>query len=119
MPKFKTGFLLGAMLGTTYALFTTKKSGPTRIHQIAQYFSTLTDATGDVQHAVTRFSSAVEAVKHEVDTTLKPNLKDISDRVDQYEFQTEARMKNVNDHLENIEDATGSLSGDDHDAKDL
>ena len=109
MAKFTTGFLLGAAVGTAYALLTAKKTGAQRVASASQYVNTLTDATNGVQHAVTRFGNAMKDLRHELDNTLQPAVDDIQASVDDFNFQTQSRMDAINDHLEAISKATENL----------
>ncbi|WP_125707643.1 YtxH domain-containing protein [Lacticaseibacillus porcinae] len=110
MAKFTTGFLLGAAVGTAYALLTAKKTGAQRVASASQYVDSLTEATNGVQHAVTRFGNAMKDLRHELDTTLKPAVDDIQASVDDFNFQTQPRVDAINEHLDAISKAADSLN---------
>ena len=108
--KFKTGFLLGAIAGVAYGLLTAKKTGPQRLQSMVTYSDDLTHATTDVQHAVTRFGHALSDLKQEIQTTLAPNLKDITDSATDFAFQTEAHTKAMQAHLDTIAEAMADIN---------
>lgn len=110
MAKFSTGFLLGAAVGTAYALLTAKKTGPQRVASASNYVDSLTEATNGVQHAVTRFGNAMSDLRHELDHTLKPAVDDIQASVDDFNFQTQPRVDAINEHLDAISKAADNLN---------
>ncbi|WP_179395155.1 YtxH domain-containing protein [Lacticaseibacillus absianus] len=107
--KFSTGFILGALAGTTYALLTTKRSGPARQQALAHYVDDVTGATQDVQSAVQRFGAAVTALRQELKDTLAPNVEAINDAVTDFSFQTQAHTDALTEHLEAISGAAEAL----------
>lgn len=112
MPKFKTGFLLGALAGTCYVLLTTKKSGPERIEGFANYSKDVTGATQDMQHAVKRLGSALTDLQKEIKETLQPTVKDITDEVNDFQFQTEAHSKALQTQLDQIASTIDDINRD-------
>ncbi|WP_225046999.1 YtxH domain-containing protein [Lacticaseibacillus kribbianus] len=108
--KFTTGFLIGAAVGTTYALLTAKKTGPARQRDFVAYTDGITDATRDVQHAVTRLGKAATELKATIAETLTPNVEAIQDAVTDFSFQTEAHTKALNAHVEKINDALEAVA---------
>ena len=103
MAKFKTGFLLGAAIGTSYALLTAKKSGPQRQADAAAYVDTLSHATTDVQAAVKRLGTALSDLRREVATTLQPAMNDIQASVDDFQFQAQPHLDAISDSLERLD----------------
>lgn len=103
--KFKHGFLLGALTGTVYALLTAKKTGP----QLQQEIAGLTDGVGQVRESVAQFSQSLTHLSDELNNTLKPAMKDITDRVETFEFETAPRVDAIQKHVENINDAVSNL----------
>lgn len=112
MAKFKTGFLLGALAGTCYVLLTTKKSGPERIQSFADYSKDVTGATEDVQHAVKRIGSALADLQKEIKETLQPTVKDITDEVTDFQFQTEAHSQALQTQLDQIASTIDDINRD-------
>ena len=109
MAKFTTGFLIGAVIGTGYALLTAKKSGPERQAHAAAYVDTLTEATTGVQTAVKRFGTAMTNLRHELDETLQPAMADIQSSIDDFDFQTKPHVNALNDSLEKLGQAAETL----------
>ncbi|WP_461212963.1 YtxH domain-containing protein [Lacticaseibacillus sp. GG6-2] len=109
MAKFATGFLLGAVIGTGYALLTAKKSGPQRQAHAAAYVDSLTQATNNVQSAVKRFGNAMADLRHELDDTLQPAMADIQSSVNDFEFQTKPHVNALNNSLEKLGQAAQTL----------
>ncbi|MFD1484138.1 YtxH domain-containing protein [Lacticaseibacillus baoqingensis] len=105
MAKFATGLFLGAAAGTVYALLTAKQSGPKRQAQISAYLDSLTTATTDVQHALTRFKAATTDLKHELDDTLKPAMADIQAAAADFEFQAQPHVQQITQSLDHLEAA--------------
>ena len=108
--KFSTGLLIGGITGTVYALLTAKRTGAEQQQAIAQYFTDVSGATQDVQQAVTGLGDAINNLKHEIDTTLAPAVKDITDSVEVFDFETSARMQNIQEHVDVIDSAVNKLS---------
>lgn len=92
MAKFSTGLLIGGIAGTLYALLTSKKTGQQRQREVANYFTDLTQATGDVQAAVGEFAQAMNNLKQEMNQTLQPAIKDITASVEEAEFEMSPRV---------------------------
>lgn len=112
MAKFRAGLLAGLLCGTVYGLLTAKKTGAQRQQGIVDYVNGVTQATGDVQHAVKRFGAATQSLRTQLHDTLQPALTDINASVADFEFQTEPHIEALNDHLTNITTATEKLSDD-------
>ncbi|WP_125702880.1 YtxH domain-containing protein [Lacticaseibacillus daqingensis] len=110
--KFSTGFWLGVVCGTGYALFTTKRTGADRQQAIAHYVDDVTGATQSVQQSVRRLGNAVTDLQRELKDTLAPNVKDITDAVTDFEFQTQAHTDALSEHLETISAAADQMAAD-------
>jgi len=108
--KFRTGLLLGSLAGVAYGLLTAKRTGVEQQHAIAQYFTDVSHATTDVQQSVSGLGEAISHLKQEIDETLAPAVKDITDTVDVFEFETEPRVQSIENHLETINSAVEDLS---------
>lgn len=109
MAKFTTGFILGAAAGCAYALLTAKSTGAQKQQHAAAYVNDLTQGTDDLKRAVTRFGAALQSLKQQSETVLKPTLADIEQSVQDFEFQTQPRITAINEHLDVIEKATEQL----------
>ncbi|KRM72900.1 YtxH domain-containing protein [Lacticaseibacillus brantae] len=110
MMKFRTGFLLGGLAGVAYGLLTAKRTGVDQQQAIAQYFTDVSQATGNVQRSVSGLGDAISRLKQEIDETLVPAVKDITETVDVFEFETEPRVQSIENHVETINSAVEDLS---------
>ena len=88
---------------------TAKKTGPQLQQEIAAYFEGLSDGVGQVRESVAQFSQSLTHLSDELNNTLKPAMKDITDRVETFEFETAPRVDAIQKHVENINDAVSNL----------
>lgn len=107
--KFRHGLLLGAVAGTIYGLLTAKKTGPQRQQEIAAYFNGVANGVTQVRQSINRLSETLTNLSAEVDQTLKPAMKDITNRVETFEFETAPRTAAIQEHVDKINDAVNDL----------
>ncbi|QVI33696.1 hypothetical protein BVJ53_02810 [Lacticaseibacillus chiayiensis] len=107
--KFRHGLLLGAVVGTLYGLLTAKKSGPQRQREIAAYFNGIATGVTQVRHSINRLSQTLTNLSVEVDQTLKPAMKDITNSVETFEFETAPRTAAIQEHVDKINEAVNEL----------
>ncbi|WLV76905.1 YtxH domain-containing protein [Lacticaseibacillus parahuelsenbergensis] len=107
--KFRHGFLLGAVAGTIYGILTAKKTGPQRQQEIAAYFNGVANGVTQVRQSVNHLSETLTNLSAEVDQTLKPAMKDITNSVETFEFETAPRTVAIQEHVDNINEAVNEL----------
>lgn len=107
--KFRHGFLLGAVAGTIYGILTAKKTGPQRQQEIAAYFNGVANGVTQVRQSINHLSESLTNLSAEVDQTLKPAMKDITNSVETFEFETAPRTDAIKEHLDKINEAVSDL----------
>lgn len=108
MAKFKHGFWLGAAVAGTYALLTTRKSGRQRRQDIKQYVNDLNQDTSQVTEHVHHLNQALQNLGREISQTTLPTLQAIARDINDYSFQNERRVKQVNQHVQDLQVKTAN-----------
>lgn len=105
MPKFTTGLIAGAAVGTLVGLLTAKRTGAQTQQAAADYVSDLATSTQSVQKSVARLQAAGAALQTQLTETLAPNVAAINQATTDFAFKTQGNQAAIADHLAKIEAA--------------
>lgn len=107
---FGKGLVIGAVIGTAYVLLTSQKTGKQRQEGVANYFGDLTHATNDVSKNVKEFQRAMANLKQEIELTLKPTVTDIQQTVQDFQFQAQPRLDQLQATSEQLQDDLNDMT---------
>lgn len=109
MKHFSTGLLLGATVGSVYALFTSKRSGRETQAQIKHYLDDVTEGALAVNDSLARLRQAAQVLAKEGSGNAAQTVQELQQLFDDFNFQTESRIKRAKDASEQLQKDLGDF----------
>ncbi|KRK40376.1 YtxH domain-containing protein [Loigolactobacillus bifermentans] len=102
MQRFLKGLAVGSAIGGVYGLLTAKRSGVETRHRLRRQVTDLTDSVQRVNNSVQAFQAALEHLDTVNTETATPTLAAIEKLIQEFQFQSEPRLKRVKDATETL-----------------
>lgn len=102
MQRFLKGLAVGSAIGGVYGLLTAKRSGAETQQRLRGQLNDFTNSVQRVSDSVQAFQAALEQLDTVNTETATPTLAAIEKLIQEFQFQSEPRIKRVKDATETL-----------------
>lgn len=102
MQRFLKGLALGSAIGGVYGLLTAKRSGVATQQRLKDQVTGFTNSVHQVNDSIQAFQAALEHLNTTTTETATPTLAAIAKLLQEFQFQSEPRIKRVKDATETL-----------------